>query len=40
MVTQGSDYVADQDTDVDEDQGQAMGDAMNSLQLEEPEEIQ
>ena len=32
-------HVTDQDTDDDEDQGQAMGDVMNPLRLEELEEI-
>ena len=31
MVTQGSDHAADQDTDDDEDQGQAMGDIHESI---------
>ena len=35
-VTQDSDHVADQDADNDEDQGQAIGDVKNPLQLEEP----
>ena len=30
-MTQGGDHVADQDTDDDEDQGQAMGDAHESI---------
>jgi len=30
-VTQGSDHVANQDTDDDEDQGQAMGDVHESI---------
>jgi len=30
-VTQGSDHVADQDTDDDEDQGQTMGDVHESI---------
>ena len=38
-VTHGSDHVADQDTDVDEDQGQVMGDVHDPLQLEKQEEI-
>ena len=40
-MTQGSDQVSEQDADADdeEDQGQAMGDIQESLQLEEPREI-
>ena len=39
-MTQGGDRVADKDADNnDEDQGQAMGDVMNPLQLKELEEI-
>ena len=30
-MTQGSDHVADQDIDVDEDQGQAMNDVHESI---------
>ena len=33
-VTQGGDHVADQDTDDDEDQGQAMGDVHDSIAVE------
>ena len=32
-VTQGSDHVADQDTDDDEDQGQVMGDVHESIAI-------
>ena len=38
-VTHGSDHIAYQDTDNDEDQEQAMGDVHESLRLEDPEEI-
>ena len=38
-VTHGSNHVADQNTDEEEDQGQAMGNVHESLQLEESEEI-
>jgi len=34
MVTQGSDHVADQDTDDDENQGQAMCDVHKSITVE------
>ena len=38
-MTQSGDHVADQDTDDNEDQGQAMGDVHEFIELEEPEEI-
>ena len=38
-MTQGSNHVADRDTDDDEDQGQDISDVHDPLKLEEPEEI-
>ena len=38
-LTQGDDHVAGQDADDDENQGQAMSDVQESLQLKEPREI-
>ena len=32
-MKQGSDYVADQDADIDEDQGQVMGDVHESIAI-------
>jgi len=32
-IIQGSDYVADQDADIDEDQGQVMGDVHESIAI-------